>query len=155
LLGVYDPLDGSSNIDYNISVGTIFAIYHRKTQDGPGKVEDCLQRGRDLVAAGHIIYGSSMMLVYSAREGVHGFTLDPSVGEFRLSHPNIRIPERPRYYSVNQGYQKYWSEGVRRYTEWLQGRDGQRESLSLCYVGSLVADFHRNLLAGTSLHGLR
>jgi len=145
---LFDPLDGSSNIDYNVSIGTIFAIYNRKTPSGPGTVEDCLQPGRNLVAAGYIIYGSSTMMVYSTGQGVHGFTLDPSVGEFLLSHPNIRIPENPKYYSVNQGYQKYWSEGVRRYTEWLQGHDGQRKPLSLRYIGSLVADFHRNLLAG-------
>jgi fructose-1,6-bisphosphatase I len=145
---VFDPLDGSSNIDYNVSIGTIFSIFHRKTQDGPGTLEDCLQTGRELVAAGYIVYGSSTMLVYSTGQGVHGFTLDPSVGEFLLSHPNIRIPEKPEYYSVNQGYQRYWSEGIRRYTEWLQGHEGAQESLSLRYIGSLVADFHRNLLAG-------
>jgi fructose-1,6-bisphosphatase I len=145
---LFDPLDGSSNIDYNVSVGTVFSIYRRKTQDGPGTLEDCLQVGRDLVSAGYIVYGSSTMLVYSTGHGAHGFTLDPSVGEFLLSHPNIRIPELPRYYSANQGYQQYWSEGARRYTDWLQGHDGSREGLSLRYVGSLVADFHRNLLSG-------
>lgn len=145
---IFDPLDGSSNIDYNISVGTVFSIFHRKTKDGWGNVEDCLQKGRDLVAAGYIVYGSSTMLVYSTGHGVHGFTLDPSVGEFLLSHPNIRIPDKPDYYSVNQGNQRYWSDGVRRYTEWLQGRDGSGNALSMRYVGSLIADFHRNLLAG-------
>lgn len=145
---VFDPLDGSSNIDFNVSIGTIFSIFHRKTQDGPGSLEDCLQTGRDLVAAGYIVYGSSTMLVYSTGQGVHGFTLDPSVGEFLLSHPNICIPQKPKYYSVNQGYQRYWTQGIRRYTEWLQGHEGSRESLSLRYIGSLVADFHRNLLAG-------
>jgi fructose-1,6-bisphosphatase I len=145
---LFDPLDGSSNIDYNSSIGTIFAIYYRKTQSGQGTIDDCLQKGRELVAAGYIIYGSSTMMVYSTGRGVHGFTLDPSVGEFLLSHPNIRIPEKPQYYSVNHGYRKYWSEGVRRYTDWLQGHDGQRKPLSLRYIGSLVADFHRNLLAG-------
>jgi fructose-1,6-bisphosphatase I len=145
---VFDPLDGSSNIDFNVSIGTIFSIFHRKTHYGPGSLEDCLQTGRDLVAAGYIVYGSSTMLVYSTGQGVHGFTLDPSVGEFLLSHPNIRIPHKPKYYSVNQGYQRYWTEGIRRYTEWLQGHEGSRELLSLRYIGSLVADFHRNLLAG-------
>lgn len=145
---LFDPLDGSSNIDFNVSVGTIFSIYHRKTQAGPGSLEDCLQVGRDLVAAGYIVYGSSTMLVYSTGHGAHGFTLDPSVGEFLLSHPHIRIPDQPQYYSVNQGYQQYWSEGVRRYTDWLQGLDGSRKGLSLRYIGSLVADFHRNLLSG-------
>jgi len=145
---IYDPLDGSSNIDYNVSVGTIFAIHRRKSASGPGTLEDCLQPGRDLVAAGYVIYGSSTMLVYSTGQGVHGFTLDPRVGEFLLSHPNIRIPARPKYYSVNQGYQRRWSPGVKRYTEWLQGDNDEGISLSLRYIGSLVSDFHRNLLAG-------
>jgi fructose-1,6-bisphosphatase I len=145
---LFDPLDGSSNIDYNVSVGTVFSIYNRKTLSGPGAVEDCLQMGRDLLAAGYIVYGSSTMLVYSDGSGAHGFTLDPSVGEFLLSHPDIRIPEEPQYYSANQGYQQYWSQGVQRYTEWLQGHDGSRNALSLRYIGSLVADVHRNLLSG-------
>lgn len=145
---IYDPLDGSSNIDYNVSVGTIFAIYQRVTPDGPGTLEDCLQPGRNLVAAGYVIYGSSTMLVYSTGQGVHGFTLDPSIGEFLLSHPNIRIPAKPLYYSVNQGYQNYWSRGVAEFTKWLQGDNPQKKSLSLRYIGSLVADFHRNLLTG-------
>jgi len=143
-----DPLDGSSNIGYNIPIGTIFSIYRRISEVGPGTLEDCLQAVRNLVAAGYIIYGSSTMLVYCAGEGVHGFTLDPTVGEFLLSHPSIRIPETPAYFSVNLGYRKYWSEGVRQYTDFLQGLDGQIKALSLRYVGSLVADFHRNLLAG-------
>ncbi|MBI1297940.1 class 1 fructose-bisphosphatase [bacterium] len=145
---LYDPLDGSSNIDVNVSIGTIFAIYRRKSASGRGTLEDCLQRGRDLVAAGYVIYGASTMLVYSTGQGVHGFTLDPSVGEFFLSHPNIRFPAKPKYYSTNQGYERYWTEGVRRYTEWLQGRDGGNTSFSLRYIGSMVADFHRNLLTG-------
>jgi fructose-1,6-bisphosphatase I len=145
----YDPLDGSSNIDYNVSVGTIFAIHRRKTTgDGPGSLEDCLQPGRDLVAAGYIIYGSSTMMVYSTGQGVHGFTLDPRIGEFLLSHPDIRIPAKPKYYSVNQGYEPRWSPGIRKYTRWLQGENDMKMSLSLRYIGSLVADFHRNLLAG-------
>ena len=145
---IYDPLDGSSNIDYNVSVGTIFAVHRRKSADGPGTLEDCLQPGHDLVAAGYIIYGSSTMLVYSTGQGVHGFTLDPRVGEFLLSHPNIQMPAKPKYYSVNQGYQPRWSSGIKRYTSWLQGVDGQGPGLSLRYIGSLVSDFHRNLLAG-------
>jgi fructose-1,6-bisphosphatase I len=145
---LFDPLDGSANINYNVSVGTIFSIYQRKTQGGWGTIEDCLQKGRELVAAGYIVYGSSTMLVYSTGYGVHGFTLDPSVGEFLLSHPVIRIPEKPEYYSVNQGYEQYWSGGVRRYTDWLQGHDGLRKALSSRYIGSLVADVHRNLLSG-------
>lgn len=145
---LYDPLDGSSNIDFNIPIGTIFSVYRRISESGPGTLEDCLQPGINLVAAGYIIYGSSTMLVYSTGDGVHGFTLDPSVGEFLLSHPNICIPQDPVYFSVNLGNRKYWSEGVKRYTDYLQGLDEQRKALSLRYVGSLVADFHRNLLAG-------
>lgn len=145
---IYDPLDGSSNIDYNVSVGTIFAIHRRKTADGPGTLADCLQPGRDLVAAGYIIYGSSTMLVYSTGQGVHGFTLDPRVGEFLLSHPNIQIPQKPKYYSVNQGYEPRWSPGIQRYTKWLQGDNAEGMALSQRYIGSLVSDFHRNLLAG-------
>ncbi|MFN8468457.1 MAG: class 1 fructose-bisphosphatase [Caldilineaceae bacterium] len=146
---LYDPLDGSSNIDVNVSVGTIFGIYHRKTTSGRGTLEDCLQRGRDLVAAGYILYGSSTMMVYAtAGGGVHGFTLDPAIGEFLLSHPNIRFPETPKYYSVNQGYAPYWSNGVQAYTEWLQADSAGKKNLSLRYIGSLVADFHRNLLTG-------
>jgi fructose-1,6-bisphosphatase I len=143
-----DPLDGSSNIDYNIPVGTIFSIYRRISESGRGTLEDCLQPGRSLVAAGYIIYGSSTMLVYSSGQGVNGFTLDPAVGEFLLSHPNITIPEKPVYFSVNLGYRLYWSEGIKHYTDYLQGLDGKNKALSLRYVGSLVADFHRNLLAG-------
>jgi fructose-1,6-bisphosphatase I len=111
-------------------------------------LEDCLQSGRNLVAAGYILYGSSTMLVYSTGRGVHGFTLDPSVGEFLLSHPCIRIPDESTYFSVNLGNRMYWSEGVKRYTDYLQGLDGQIKALSLRYVGSLVADFHRTLLSG-------
>lgn len=145
---LYDPLDGSSNIDYNLPIGTIFSIYRRKSEQGQGTLEDCLQPGRQQVAAGYILYGSSTMLVYSAGQGVHGFTLDPSVGEFLLSHPNIHLSKNFSYFSVNLGRLVYWSEGVKRYTDYLQGVDGQIEALSLRYVGSLVADFHRTLLAG-------
>jgi fructose-1,6-bisphosphatase I len=145
---VYDPLDGSSNIDYNISIGTIFAIYKRKTKRGRGTIKDCLQKARDLVAAGYLIYGASTMLVYTSGMGVHGFTLDPGVGEFLLTHPDIRMPENPKYYSVNQGYEKHWSKGVKRFTQYLQGREVKKKGLSLRYIGSMVADFHRNLLAG-------
>lgn len=146
---VFDPLDGSSNIDYNVSIGTIFAIYHRKSEIGtPGTLADCLQMGKDIVAAGYVVYGSSTMLVYSAGHGVHGFTLDPSIGEFLLSHPHMRYPERPKYFSANLGYQRYWSPGVQSYTNWLQGYEPSGPGLSLRYIGSLVADFHRNLLTG-------
>jgi fructose-1,6-bisphosphatase I len=144
---LFDPLDGSSNIDYNMPVGTIFAIYKRTGEDGPVTVEEFLQAGRKLVASGYIAYGTSTMFVYTAGHGVHGFTLDPSVGEFLLSHPNIKIPS-PRYFSVNLGYKNYWSRGVQRYTEYLQGGGGGIRGLSLRYIGTLVSDFHRNLLAG-------
>ena len=150
---LYDPLDGSSNIDYNVSIGTIFAIYNRISESGPGTLEDCLRKGRNLIAAGYLVYGASTMLVYTSGMGVHGFTLDPIVGEFLLTHPNIRVPEKPKYYSVNQGYEKYWSDGIRRFTKYLQGdepdADGNfRKGLSMRYIGSMVADFHRNLLGG-------
>ena len=145
---VYDPLDGSSNIDVNVSVGTIFAIHRRKSEGGAGTLEDCLQPGRDLVAAGYVVYGSSTMLVYSTGQGVHGFTLDPTVGEFFLSHPDIRIPAKAKYYSANQAYERNWSPDVQAYTDWLQGGQGSGLGLSLRYIGSLVADFHRNLLTG-------
>ena len=145
---LYDPLDGSSNIDYNASIGTIFAIYRRISTEGPGTLEDCLQPGHNLVAAGYMIYGSSTMLVYTSGHGAHGFTLDPAIGEFLLTHPNIRIPAKPKYYSTNQGYQRYWSTGIQHYTQWLQGIEGGNKPLSARYIGSLVGDFHRNLLAG-------
>jgi fructose-1,6-bisphosphatase I len=146
---VFDPLDGSSNIDVNASVGTIFSI-HRKVSAGPrGTLEDCLQVGYKQAAAGYIVYGSSTMMVYTTGQGVHGFTLDPSVGEFLLSHPNIQIPPRGKYYSVNEGNYHYWSEGVRRYVDYLRTPDkATGRPYSSRYVGTLVADFHRNLLAG-------
>ena len=145
---LFDPLDGSTNIDYNVSTGTIFAIYHRKTEKGPGTLEDCLQPGRDLVASVYILYGSSTMLVYTTGQGVHGFTLEPTIGEFLLSHPNIRIPAKAQYYSVNQSYESSWSEEIRQYTQYLQGLDGVPKGLSMRYIGSLISDFHRNLLSG-------
>ncbi len=145
---LYDPLDGSSNVDYNMPIGTIFAIHRRTREDGPVTVDEFLQPGRNLVAAGYIAYGTSTMLIYTTGHGVQGFTLDPGVGEFLLSHPEIRIPSPPKYFSVNLGYQRYWSPGVQRYTEYLQGREGGVEGLSLRYSGTLVSDFHRNLLAG-------
>jgi fructose-1,6-bisphosphatase I len=146
---IYDPLDGSSNIDVNISTGTIFAIHRKVSEESSGTVEDVLQPGHRLAAAAYVIYGSSTMLVYTTGHGVHGFTLDPSVGEFLLSHPDIRIPSPGKYYSVNQGYQKQWTPGVRRYVDWLQGLDDSgREPLAGRYIGSLVADFHRNLMRG-------
>ena len=145
---LFDPLDGSANVDYNMPIGTIFAIHRRTAEDGPVTLEEFLQPGRNLIAAGYIAYGTSTMFVYTTGHGVHGFTLDPAVGEFLLSHPNIKIPEPAKYFSVNLGYQTYWSRGVQRYTEYLQGREGGVKGLSLRYVGTLVSDFHRNLLAG-------
>ena len=145
---LYDPLDGSSNIDVNAPIGTIFAIYRRKSVSGPGTLDDCLQPGCNMVVGGYIIYGSSTMMVYTSGKGTHGFTLDPYLGEFLLTHPNIVIPDKPKYYSVNQGYQKYWSEGIRRFTNYLQGLEDDQKPLSSRYIGSLVADFHRNLLSG-------
>jgi len=144
---VFDPLDGSSNVDFNMPVGTIFGIYRRLKESGPMSAAEFLQPGRNLVASGYIAYGTSTIFVYTAGHGVHGFTLDPHVGEFLLSHPNIEIP-KAKYFSVNLGYQMYWSLGVQRYTEYLQGREGGVKGLSLRYIGTLVSDFHRNLLAG-------
>jgi fructose-1,6-bisphosphatase I len=145
---LFDPLDGSSNIDFNVGVGTIFAIYQRVSKEGRGTLEDCLQPGRNLVAAGYIVYGTSTMFVYTTGQGVHGFTLDPSIGEFLLSHDNIRIPNVPTYYSVNQGYYTRWSPGIQKYTQHLQNMTSETKAISMRYVGSLVVDFHRTLLSG-------
>ncbi len=145
---LFDPLDGSSNIDVNVPVGTIFSVLKKITRGTRGDLEDMLQPGRRQVAAGYIIYGSSTMLVYTTGQGVHGFTLDPSIGEFLLSHPNIRIPEHGRYLSVNDSYEQHWDENVKALMRRYRGLDGQRAAMSVRYVGSLVADFHRNLLGG-------
>ena len=146
---LYDPLDGSSNIDVNVSIGTIFAIHRKFTKGEKGTIEDVLQEGKRLVAAGYVIYGSSTMMVYTTGRGVHGFTLDQGLGEFVLSHPEIRIPDEAPYYSVNHGGEKYWTEGVRKFTRHLQGLgDETRAPLKHRYTGSLVADVHRNLLKG-------
>ncbi len=150
---LFDPLDGSSNIDVDISIGTIFAVHRRQTLGRHGSLADCLQPGTSQVAAGYVIYGSSTVLVYSTGDGVHGFTLDPAVGEFFLSHENIRIPARGRSYSVNEGNTHLWSPGVRRWVEHLktprqQDDGGPPGVYSARYVGSLVADFHRTLLKG-------
>jgi fructose-1,6-bisphosphatase I len=147
---LFDPLDGSSNIDANVSVGTIFSI-HRKVSDHPrGCVQDCLQAGTEQVAAGYIVYGSSTMLVYTTGNGVHGFTLEPSIGEFLLSHPHIRIPNPgQRIYSCNEGNYGRWSPEQQRLVDHLNGADGRGgKAFSIRYIGSLVADFHRNLLYG-------
>lgn len=146
-----DPLDGSSNIDANVSIGSIFAIYRRVSKEGgPGKLEDFLQPGRNLVAAGYVIYGSSTMMVYTSGQGVHGFTLDSSVGTFVLSHPNIKIPNACKIYSVNEGNYGKWTEGIRRYVDRCKGlgEDALEKSMTGRYIGSMVADFHRNLLYG-------
>jgi fructose-1,6-bisphosphatase I len=145
----FDPLDGSSNIDANINIGTIFSILPRATVRGPGTVEDCLQPGVRQVAAGYVLYGSSTMLVYTTGEGVHGFTFEPSIGEFLLSHPDIKTPARGRIYSVNEGNAGRWSPGVKRFVNWMKEdapEDGRPYRAR--YIGSLVADFHRNLLYG-------
>ena len=144
----FDPLDGSSNIDVNVPVGTIFSVMRKITRGVRGEMEDLLQPGRRQVAAGYIIYGSSTMLVYTTGQGVHGFTLDPSIGEFLLSHPDIKIPSRGRYLSVNDSYEQYWDENVKSLMRRYRGLDGQQKAMSVRYVGSLVADFHRNLLGG-------
>lgn len=145
---VYDPLDGSSNIDVNVSIGTIFGIFRTVDWDLRGRIEDVLQPGRNMIGAGYVLYGASTMLVYSTGQGVHGFTLNPELGEFLLSHPNLRLPEPPAYYSINTSYYRRWSPGVQKYLRWLQGQGGDDPHLSSRYIGSLVADFHRNLLRG-------
>ncbi|MBQ4133398.1 MAG: class 1 fructose-bisphosphatase, partial [Desulfovibrionaceae bacterium] len=146
----FDPLDGSSNIDANINVGTIFSIYRRK--DGSKldpDSEEFLRPGLEQVAAGYFLYGPSCMMVYSSGDGVHGFTLDPSVGEFLLSHPNIQIPRHGKYYSVNEANWLYWDEATREAVSCFKGMENPLgKPYSLRYVGSLVADFHRTLLYG-------
>lgn len=145
---VFDPLDGSSNIDVNVSIGTVFGIYRCVDESNRGRLEDVLQPARQLVAAGYVLYGASTMLVYSTGHGVHGFTLNPEYGEFLLSHENMRLPEPPAYYSVNASYYRRWSPGVKAFADWLEGKGPDSPNLSARYIGSLVADFHRNLLRG-------
>jgi fructose-1,6-bisphosphatase I len=145
----FDPLDGSSNIDANVSVGTIFSVYRRTSLSGPGTLEDFMQRGTEQVAAGYIIYGSSTMLVYTTGKGVNGFTLDPSIGEFCLSHPNIKIPKSGKTYSINEGYYVHFPDGVKKFIKWCQEEDkASNRPYSSRYIGSAVADVHRNLLYG-------
>ncbi|MEM1417697.1 MAG: class 1 fructose-bisphosphatase [Myxococcota bacterium] len=147
----FDPLDGSGNIDINASIGTIFSIHRRKTPEGTrGTLEDLLQPGKDIVAAGYVIYGSSNMFVYSMgpEDGVHGFTYDPSIGEFFLSHPNIRIPTHGDTYSINEGNYHKWDAGVRRWVDWVKKPEGDRKAKRLRYIGAMVADVHRTLLNG-------
>jgi fructose-1,6-bisphosphatase I len=147
---VFDPLDGSSNIDKNVSIGTIFALFKRVTPSGgDGTLQDALQPGTEQVAAGYCIFGSSVMMVYTTGQGVHGFTLDPSVGEFLLSHENIRCPEKGKTYSANEGNYNYWDPGTKAFIDYLKTKDEENQGpYSSRYIGSLVADFHRNLLAG-------
>ncbi len=146
---VYDPLDGSQNIDASVSIGSIFGIYRRVTKSGPGTIMDCLQPGYKQVAAAYVIYGSSTLFVYCTGKGVHGFTLDPSVGEFLLSHENMKIPKRGKTYSINEGNYVRWEDNVRRYVDYLKKEDKSTcRPYSSRYVGSLVADFHRNMLYG-------
>ena len=143
-----DPLDGSSNVDVNVSVGTIFSIYRRVTPAGtPVKIEDFLQKGVNQVAAGYVIYGSSTMLVYTTGNGVNGFTLDPSVGTYFLSHPNMTYPKTGKIYSVNEGNYAKFPQGVKEYIKYCQEEEGNRPYTSR-YIGSLVADFHRNMIKG-------
>ncbi len=144
-----DPLDGSSNIEVNVPIGTIWSIYRRISESGPGTIEDVLQEGVKQVAAGYLIYGSSTMLVYTTGNGVNGFTYDPSVGLFFLSHPDMKIPEDGTIYSVNEANYIYFPRGMKEYIKYCQ-RDDPRTNrpFTTRYIGSLVADFHRNLLRG-------
>jgi fructose-1,6-bisphosphatase I len=147
---LFDPLDGSSNIDVNVSIGTIFSIFRRKSSIGDlANVNDFLQKGDEQVAAGYIIYGSSTMLVYTTGHGVNGFTLQPSIGEFFLSHPNMKIPEDGAIYSMNEGNLNACEKGVQEYIAWCKQSDKKtNRPYSARYIGSLVADFHRNLIKG-------
>jgi fructose-1,6-bisphosphatase I len=147
---LFDPLDGSSNIDVNVSIGTIFSIFRRKSSIGDlANVNDFLQKGDEQVAAGYIIYGSSTMLVYTTGHGVNGFTLQPSIGEFFLSHPNMRIPEDGTTFSMNEGNLNACEKGVQEYIAWCKESDKKtNRPYSARYIGSLVADFHRNLIKG-------
>jgi len=144
-----DPLDGSSNIDVNVAVGTIFSIYRRKSIKGKASIDDVLQRGTEQVAAGYVIYGSSTMLVYTTGKGVNGFTLDPSIGEFCLSHPEMKIPQDGVIYSINEGYYVHFPDGVKKYIKYCQVEDTKTSRpYTSRYIGSMVADVHRNLIKG-------
>ncbi|HNP47603.1 MAG TPA: class 1 fructose-bisphosphatase [Bacteroidia bacterium] len=144
-----DPLDGSSNIDVNVSIGTIFSIYRRTSFSGKVEDSDYLQRGTEQVAAGYVIYGSSTMLVYTTGKGVNGFTLDPSIGEFCLSHPDMSCPKNGLIYSINEGNYVHFPDGVKQFIKYVQVEDSAtNRPYSSRYIGSLVADFHRNLLKG-------
>lgn len=144
-----DPLDGSSNIDVNVAVGTTFSIYRRISKEGPATVEDILQKGTAQVAAGYLVYGSSTMLVYTTGNGVNGFTLDPSIGEFCLSHPNMKVPKDGAMYSMNEGNYVHFPEGVKKYIKYCQVEDdATHRPYTSRYIGSMVADIHRNLIKG-------
>lgn len=144
-----DPLDGSSNIDVNVGIGTIFSIYRRKSTSGKPTLNDVLQKGTEQVAAGYVIYGSSTMLVYTTGKGVNGFTLDPSIGEFCLSHPDMKIPKDGVIYSINEGYYAHFPDGVKKYIKYCQVEDEKtRRPYTSRYIGSMVADIHRNLIKG-------
>jgi fructose-1,6-bisphosphatase I len=144
-----DPLDGSSNIDVNVSTGTIFSIYRKKSPGDTVTDQDLLQKGTDQVAAGYVVYGSSTMLVYSSGHGVHGFTLDPSLDDFILSHPDIRIPEQGNIYSVNEGNTENWGDEQKKFISYLKEKDRTSgRPYKARYIGSFVSDFHRNLLKG-------
>lgn len=144
-----DPLDGSSNIDVNVAVGTIFSIYRRKTTQGRATLEDVLQNGTEQVAAGYVIYGSSTMMVYTTGKGVNGFTLDPSIGEFCLSHPDLRIPKNGTIYSINEGNYVHFPDGVKKYLKYCQAQDAEtNRPYTSRYIGSMVADIHRNMIKG-------
>ncbi|MFI5140415.1 MAG: class 1 fructose-bisphosphatase [Sphingobacteriales bacterium] len=144
-----DPLDGSSNIDVNVAVGTIFSIYRRKSVNGKATIHDVLQNGTEQVAAGYVIYGSSTMLVYTTGKGVNGFTLDPSIGEFCLSHPDMKIPKEGLIYSINEGYYSHFPDGVKKYIKYCQVEDAKtNRPYTSRYIGSMVADVHRNLIKG-------
>lgn len=143
-----DPLDGSSNIDVNVSVGTIFSIYRRITEPGtPVQQKDFLQKGTEQIAAGYVVYGSSTMLVYTTGNGVNGFTLDPSIGTFYLSHADMTFPEKGRIYSINEGNYFKFPQGVKKYLKYCQEMTEDRPYTSR-YIGSLVSDFHRNMIKG-------
>ncbi len=143
-----DPLDGSSNIDVNVSVGTIFSIYRRVTPVGsPVTIEDFLQKGSEQVAAGYVVYGTSTMLVYTTGHGVNGFTLNPALGTFYLSHPNMEFPEDGNIYSVNEGNYTHFPQGVKNYIKYCQA-EGEGRPYTSRYIGSLVSDFHRNMIKG-------
>jgi fructose-1,6-bisphosphatase I len=144
-----DPLDGSSNIDVNVSVGTIFSIYRRESTEGRATLQDVLQKGVNQVAAGYVIYGTSTMLVYTTGKGVNGFTLDPSIGEFCLSHPEMRIPKTGHIYSINEGYYVHFPQGVKSYIKYCQVEDeATNRPYSSRYVGSMIADLHRSMIKG-------